>query len=72
MTEEQKAAVIYARVACAVIRAMGMQAGNSQYPECQPYSKDAFDQVIIEEGIHWNAIHQVIFGGEETKRGNKR
>ena len=65
MTEEQKAAVINARAACAMIRAMGMQAENEQRKAegfSMAYTEKAFFDLIAEEGIHWNAIHPLLFG----------
>jgi hypothetical protein len=64
VTEEQKAAMINARCATAMIRAMGMQAENAQRQhrgESLAYNEEAFLQVIEEEGTHWNAIHKVLF-----------
>jgi hypothetical protein len=64
MTEEQKAAAVNARVACAMIRAMGMQAENAARilrGEPIAYTEEAFDRVIIEEGIHGNAIHRALY-----------
>ena len=64
MTEEQKAAAINARTACATIRAMGMQAENMQREvlgQSMAYTYDDFLLVISEEEIHWNAIHGLLF-----------
>ena len=64
MTEEQKAAVINARAATAMIRAMGMQATNMQRQhrgESMAYTSADFEKVIEEEGTHWNAIYTVLY-----------
>lgn len=60
MNDELKAAMINARCATAMIRAMGMQAANNQTPMDQPYTEKDFKEVIEEEGIHWNAVATVI------------
>ncbi len=59
MKDELKAAVINARVATAMIRAMGMQAENQHRMNCGSsiaYGEEAFVAVVEEEGIHQNAI----------------
>ncbi len=59
MSDELKAAVINARVATAMIRAMGMQAENQHRThrgDQIAYDETAFLNVIEEEGVHWNAI----------------
>lgn len=64
MTPEEKAAVIQARCATATIRAMGMQAENMQkeFRGAPPaYTQVDFDNVIEEEGTHWNAVSSVLF-----------
>ncbi|MHC4188433.1 MAG: hypothetical protein ACYSUB_01990 [Planctomycetota bacterium] len=64
MSPEEKAAVINARAAMALVRAMGMQAENlnrQQRGESIAYVEEAFEQVIIDEGIYWNAIHSFLF-----------
>lgn len=64
MSPEEKAAVINARAATALIRAMGMQAQNlvkQQMGDVIPYREDAFIKVIEEEGVHWNSIHGVLY-----------
>ena len=64
MTPEEKAAVINARVATALVRAMGMQAQNlmkQQMGDVIPYREAAFIKVIEEEGICWNSIHGVLY-----------
>jgi len=64
MTPEEKAAVINARAATALVRAMGMQAENlmrQQWGDSVAYAEDAFLKVIEEEGIHWNSIHGVLY-----------
>lgn len=61
MSDELKLARIMASCTTALIRAMGMQAANSQHPESQPYTKHDFDVVIEEEGTHWNAVHAILF-----------
>lgn len=63
MNEELKAAMINARCATAMIRAMGMQAQNELCKRNNvdlPYGEYEFKKVIEEEGIHWNAIATVI------------
>jgi hypothetical protein len=64
MTPEEKAAVINARAATALIRAMGMQAENTMREHrgwAIAYAEDAFIKVIEEESIHWNAICSVLY-----------
>lgn len=64
MTDEQRAAVINARAATAMIRAMGMQAENDQRKhrnESMAYGEADFAKVIDEEGTHWNAIYVVLY-----------
>jgi len=64
MSPEEKAAIINARAATALIRAMGMQAENfirQQRGHTIAYAEDAFTKVIEEEGIHWNSIHGVLY-----------
>lgn len=64
MTPEEKAAIINARAATALIRAMGMQAENimrQHRGHTIAYAENAFIKVIEEEGIHWNAIHPVLY-----------
>jgi hypothetical protein len=64
MTEEQKAAVINARAATAMIRALGMQAANDQRKhrgEAMAFDQVDFDNVIQEEELHWNAIHGLLY-----------
>lgn len=56
MTENQQAAYVIAQAACATITAMGMQADNDQHPEDQPHTKEDFDALIEEWGIHHNAV----------------
>jgi hypothetical protein len=60
MSDEIKAATINARCTTALIRAMGMQAANSQFPQDQPYTEKDFQNVIVEEGTHWNAVASVL------------
>jgi len=63
MTPEEKAAVINASAATALIRAMGMQAENlmrQQRGETIAYVEDAFIKVIEEECIHWNGVNSLI------------
>jgi hypothetical protein len=64
VTEGQKAAVIHARAATAMIRAMGMQAENDQRKhrnEAMAYGEADFAKVIEEEGTHWNATYTVLY-----------
>lgn len=56
MTENQQAAYVITQAACAMIRAMGMQADNSQHPEDQPHTKEDFDALIVEYDINYNAV----------------
>jgi hypothetical protein len=63
MTEDQKAAVIHARSATAMIRAMGMKAENdlcAHSGEPLAYDEADFLRVIEEEGVDWNAVHKVL------------
>ena len=65
MTSEEKAAVIIARCATAMIRAMGMQAENQKKQRqgyIPAYDETEFERIIHEEGTHWNAIHGILFG----------
>jgi len=64
MSDEIKAAVINARCATALIRAMGMQAENQlrlHRNEVPAYDNKSFDDVIVEEGVSWNQISTYIF-----------
>lgn len=64
MTEEQKASVLNARVTCAMIRAMGMQAENAlreRKGEALAYNEQAFLNIIAEEDISWNAIYKLLY-----------
>ena len=66
MTSEEKAAVINARCATALIRAMGMQAENQDRLSkgySIAYTENAFENVIVEEGTSWNDIHGVLYNG---------
>lgn len=59
-----KAAVINARCATAMIRAMGMQAENKvreHRGDAPAYDEKDFIRVIEEEGVHWNAIAEYVF-----------
>jgi hypothetical protein len=59
MTEEQKAAIINARCATAMIRAMGMQAENDRrkwHGEPPAYNENNFLAVIEEEGTDYNSV----------------
>ena len=63
MTEEQKAAVINARCATALIRSLGMQAENEQRKyrnEAMAYVEADFTKVIEEEGIGHNDIQTLL------------
>jgi len=65
MSDEQKAAIINARCATALIRAMGMQSENQQrdHQGCaMAYTEADFIKVIEEEGTHWNAIATFLQG----------
>ncbi len=56
MTEEQQVAYIISQSVCAMIEAIGMQAANNQTPEDQPYTKEDFDALSEQYGIHHNAV----------------
>ena len=59
MSDEAKAAVLNARCATAMIRAMGMQAENMQREhrgESMAFTYEDFEKVINEEGTHWNSV----------------
>ena len=59
MTEEQKAAYVIAMSACAVIKALGMNADNAQRAhrgESMAWTSADFDALIEIEGIHHNAV----------------
>lgn len=59
MTEEQKAAYIYAMATVALAEIAGMQAENQQR-ECQgdapAYREDDFAAVVQRNGVHHNAV----------------
>lgn len=61
--EMKKAALIQARVACALLRLEGMKALNLER-ECNgftlAYDEAAFQGVIDEEGIHHNAVYGLL------------
>lgn len=63
MSPEERAAVINARAATAIVRALGMFSENMQRRlngDSIAYPEASFDAVIFEEGIHWNAIHSLL------------
>jgi hypothetical protein len=62
MTDEQKAAFINAQAAAALIEAIGMHSDNMQYPEAQPHDRESFQKLILEYGIHHNAIVGLFHG----------
>lgn len=63
MNEEQQVAYVIAMSVQGMIRAMGMQAANSQHPQDQPYSEEDFKALIDEFGIHHNSILGLFFPG---------
>jgi hypothetical protein len=63
MTSEEKAAVINAATARALIQAMGMQAENqarAQAGESPAYNEGHFYELIDREGIGHNAVYGMI------------
>ena len=53
----QNGGVLNCRAATALIRAMGMAAENQHRVQCGKsiaYGEEAFEKVIVEEGVHWN------------------
>jgi hypothetical protein len=64
MSDEIKLGRVMSACTTAMIRAMGMQAENQQrihQGNALAYDEKAFENVIIEEGVHWNAIHGILF-----------
>ena len=65
MTEEQKAAYVYAQSTCALISAMGMVAENMQREtlgHSMAYVAEDFDKLIVEWGIHHNGVFTIFHG----------
>ena len=61
---DEKAAIIHARCTVAMIRAMALAAENQtsvQRGESVPYGRQDFENIIVEEGVHWNAIYGVLY-----------
>lgn len=59
MTPEQRAAIVNAAIARAMIRALGAWAENMQRAHCgqsMAYTDDAISAIIDEEGIGHNAV----------------
>jgi hypothetical protein len=59
MSSERATAIVVASTARAMIRAMGMQAENQirvARGEAPAYAADAFEKLIVEEGIGWNGV----------------
>lgn len=60
MTDEQKAAYANAMAACAMVKAMGMQADNEQAKlkgfTILPWRGVDFDKVLDEYGTHHNSL----------------
>jgi hypothetical protein len=64
MTDEIKAARVFACCTTALIRAMGMQAENQMRQHqgyAMAYDEAAFNRIILEEGTDWNAVHKVLY-----------
>ncbi|MFA5056532.1 MAG: hypothetical protein WC485_00325 [Opitutaceae bacterium] len=64
MTAEQKSAVMNARCATAMIRMTGMIMENwlrRIEGKALAYDEAAFERLIAESEIDWNAIHKVLF-----------
>ncbi len=60
----ENVAIVNASVARAMIRAMGMQAENKQREvtgNSMAYTEQAFNDIIIEEGIDWNTVCRQLF-----------
>lgn len=60
----EKAAIINARCTVAMIRAMALQAENdgaAHWNEPPPNGRAEFENIIVEEAVHWNAIHTVLY-----------
>jgi len=63
MKEELIAAVLNARVACALIHRAGLQAENEHAVSCGnsiPNGEGEFNRIIEENGIHHNAVFTTI------------
>jgi len=61
---EERIAIVLAAVACANIRCAGMQAENQERARngyALAYGEKAFQDVILEEGINWNAVHETLY-----------
>lgn len=59
MSTERNAAIVFSNCTRAFIIALGMQAENEQRKhrgESIAFVKEDFDKLILEEGIHWNAV----------------
>ncbi len=59
MTDEQNIVYIQSQIACATIRALGMQAENEQrkvLDQSMAYTDEDFYSLIEEYGIHHNAV----------------
>jgi Mn-dependent DtxR family transcriptional regulator len=59
MTEDQKAAYVYASATAALAETVGMHWENVERDrrgESIAWSKDAFDKLIESYGIHYNAM----------------
>ncbi len=55
----KRVAIVQARVATALIRLEGMRAANAErerHGHALAYDEEAFEALIVEEGVHHNAV----------------
>jgi hypothetical protein len=65
MNENQRAALVFSQACSALIEALGMLSENMQRQTLQQsiaYNKDAFDRLISDHGIDWNAAINTLQG----------
>lgn len=65
MADGDKAAIIHAAAARALIKAMGMQAANAERAvagRAPVYIEGDFLRLVYDEGIGWNAVLEVLRG----------
>lgn len=65
VTKLVNASIVNAAVACANTRVAGMVAENKAREiagQSLAYTENDFNDVILKEGIHWNAVCQTLRG----------
>ena len=63
MTENARAAIVFAAAARALIRAMGMEAENAirlRRGEALAYDGEAYERLLVEEGIGHNQVMEAL------------